>query len=362
MIRKAVLGMMFTLLLVSVSFALNIQLVRTEPTTIIVPDDFLTIQEAINHANSGDVVYVRSGTYYEGVVINKSISVIGELSHRPLLDGDKAHWPVKISANNVTFSRFRVRRSMAIYGYGGGGIYLVNSNSCLIANNEVMDNQYGIGLYGSSNNIIHNNLLEENQVNILCMGSMLPSDPFITSRNNTFVTNVLRKGGDAFALLDFSEGRIIGNTIMNNLRGVTIESSVDVRTYHNNFINNTDQILFKTSETCSWDNGYEGNYWSDYTGVDADGDGIGDTHYVIDENNQDNYPLMSPYIVGDINHDGTVNINDLLLVDDAYGTEAGDSDWNCHCDITGSEENSDGLIDIHDLATVGEKYGKNYPE
>jgi nitrous oxidase accessory protein NosD len=49
--------------------------------------------------------------------------------------------------------------------------------------------------------------------------------------------------------------------------------------------------------TVFWDNGSEGNYWDNYTGLDENEDGIGDTPYIIDENNQDNFPLMEPVII-----------------------------------------------------------------
>jgi len=66
--------------------------------------------------------------------------------------------------------------------------------------------------------------------------------------------------------------------------------------YRNNFINNTKTIQVESpSHQNYWDNGSEGNYWSDYHGTDDNGDGVSDTSYVIDENNIDRYPLMTPY-------------------------------------------------------------------
>jgi hypothetical protein len=48
-----------------------------------------------------------------------------------------------------------------------------------------------------------------------------------------------------------------------------------------------------------WDGGSIGNYWSNYNGSDSNLDEIGEAPYVINEENQDNYPLMSPVNIFD---------------------------------------------------------------
>jgi hypothetical protein len=61
--------------------------------------------------------------------------------------------------------------------------------------------------------------------------------------------------------------------------------------YENNFLGDGQDV----DSDCFWNKGSMGNYWAGYNGTDADGDGIGDTPYIIDENNIDHYPLMYPF-------------------------------------------------------------------
>ena len=98
----------------------------------------------------------------------------------------------------------------------------------------------------------------------------------------------------------------------------------------------------------TWDDCYPsgGNYWSDYSGVDAYSgvyqnetgrDGIGDTPYVIDEYNIDRYPLMTAYppIQGDVNSDGKVRVDDILAIALAFGSNYGDPKYEPILDING---------------------------
>ncbi len=105
---------------------------------------------------------------------------------------------------------------------------------------------------------------------------------------------------------DVSNGQIYNNTIYNNMNGTYLEWSTGLNIFfHNNFINNTWQATDNSGGENKWYNDYlhEGNYWSDYSGEDVEGDpnyspgadGIGDYGYEIDCCASDDYPLMVPW-------------------------------------------------------------------
>ena len=169
-----------------------------------------------------------------------------------------------------------------------------------------------------------------------------------------------------------SSNTILGNNITNNAIGIWLVSSSNNLICHNNFVNSTDGdhvIDFASSSANTWDDGYlsGGNYWSDYNGTDVHrgayqnetgSDGVGDTPYTIDPNNEDHYPLMTPWhqIPGDINFDGKVSLQDLIILTKAYGSKPGDANWNPVADILGH-----GKVDLADIVTLANHYGQHYP-
>jgi parallel beta-helix repeat protein len=153
-----------------------------------------------------------------------------------------------------------------------------------------------------------------------------------------------------------SENNITRNTLKDNANGLGLTGTNNT-IYHNNFIANQNQTRMDSSHINIWDNSYEGNYWSDYNGTDFDRYGIGSIPYTIDADNQDNCPLKSPHMIGDINHDAKVNILDIMIIARAFWTVPGDGRWNIHADIDGNNE-----INIADISIPAKSFRKEWKD
>jgi len=350
--------------------------------------DYVTIQEAINANETidGHTISVDAGIYYENIVVNKSISLIGENRINTVIDGVGLNYTgtlVTITADNVEMSRFTVINAgfiginvddsqycevheniVCFTGDRGivfdqgeynsaynniiynssvyGAIEAIWSNSNAIYNNLAYFNQWGIATNHGSYNRIYNNTVHSNRdsgihIDWPSTGNIIYNNNIESNANqgisvingaseNTIYNNAITANNNAGILFDNSSSNsIYENNIAANYRGVEFymcsdnslsENTITANTYcgvylsesssnkfyHNSFMDNTWQVYSETS-TSIWNEDYPqgGNYWSEYididlyTGASQDeigSDGIWDHPYVIDENNQDNYPIV----------------------------------------------------------------------
>jgi nitrous oxidase accessory protein len=370
----------------------------TESSVIHVPSQYLTIQGAINAANAGDAIIVSAGVYGEHVVVNKSISLIGENREFTIVDGNGTDNVFSVVADDVYIGNFTVRnglRGILINGknctvsnnivtgnQGDSGIYqsgmgvLMNYSSFnLVCGNTITDNGgfipglawgCGIGCFHSSQNFVARNVVYDNEAFGVAIGGdcnivegnnatgngadgmrvggdnnsiignfMIANKGFgaqvLGSHNNILKGNYVSKNGNldiwgqpseggidlgwsdgsviednfvcdnplwGIAMRDLNPRNIIrGNTVLNNSVGIYFHYSNDSTVYHNNFINNSRNASVGDAyaDIEAWDNSAEGNYWSNFTGADANLDGIIDTPYVLGIRNQDNCPLAEPW-------------------------------------------------------------------
>ena len=193
-----------------------------------------------------------------------------------------------VNSTNITVKNLTITKS-------GAGILLAYAKESVIEGVNASNCSKGISLAYSEGNTINNNTMTNNEIGI----------HLETSSNNMIINNVASNNERIGIQLHESDGNnVIGNTISKNqFRGIELWSSSNNVICCNNFINNTKQVRSYYS-TNTWDNGYPsgGNYWSDYNGTDfysgpyqnvTGDDGIGDKPYLIDEENQDRYPLMN---------------------------------------------------------------------
>jgi parallel beta-helix repeat protein len=335
--------------------------VKAEARTIVVPDDYSTIVAAIGNASEGDIIFVREvRTYNETIIIDKPLSLIGENNRTKLIGwahiqpytSGWLHPVIQIEADDVKISGFTIYYShFGITGSGDRGQILGNNLEEIGINlggsyNTISENNItgapGIDVSGSFNTIIGNNLIRSGQgidvtgsSNTISGNNVTDADVGIevNGDSNIIFDNIVREGGVGIELETGSGNTVYGNIIIENwFMGIHLSTTFDNiiyenyiannvyehdgygvslsgRGYHaenntfyrNTFMNNSCHFRIEAPYYVNyWDNGEEGNYWDDYENRYPDAtitDGIWNTPYVIDDNNQDNYPLVKPAII-----------------------------------------------------------------
>jgi parallel beta-helix repeat protein len=170
-------------------------------------------------------------------------------------------------------------------------ITLKNRHNIVIKNIDIRDYVRSIQLEDSSNIIIYNN-------NMITSGNI----ELDSSVGNQIVGNNITSLSTYCIKFEHgsSDNLIVGNRFYDAGLAVDINSGRNNTFYHNNFIDNSKNVQAYGNNF--WDDGLEGNFWSDYEGADADGNGVGDIPYIVDDDDNltDRYPLMSPFNINSV--------------------------------------------------------------
>jgi len=277
------------------------------------PADFSKIKDAVKAASPGDTILVKAGIYREWHInLKDDLSLIGENKDNTIIDGRVGGWILNVTfRHGVTITGFTIQNSSG----GTAGIWLDFSTNNIIRNNIIKNHDSGIYATNSYGNLIEGNWVANNYEGIILSTGCRENK--IRGNNVTGNTHPIIGGGIDLTngardnevennnivqnkygiIISHENNSIFGNQIIKNGVGIYeyLEPTHGYKIFHNNFINNTKQVDLGNSSVNAWDNGAEGNYWSNYNGTDSDQDGIGNISYNINVNNTDHYPLMGMF-------------------------------------------------------------------
>jgi parallel beta-helix repeat protein len=203
-IKALIIGVIILIIGLSINSSSGIIVKKTSPGVLVSPG---YIQDLIDDASDGDTIFIPSGVYYENIVIDKPITLIGENKDTTIIDGNDNGIVVEISSNFVNLTGFTVRNSDYI------GVYIVDSKFCRISDNiiEYHINQNnvakGIAIKDSSYIALSKNIINECNTGI-----------FLWHRNDncSVSDNLITNNGYGIEMWDVIYCNISMNIIKNN--------------------------------------------------------------------------------------------------------------------------------------------------
>ena len=375
---------------------------------------YLTIQDAINAPETlnGHTILADAGTYYEHVVVNKTLSIIGEDKYNTVIDGNSTGNVINITANDVRIAEFTIQNSGL--GYPDSGVFVYDSNGNNISQNIISANVFGIYLNSSDDNTIEGNkvslnsdsgiVLETSDDNTLVnnnvfsntqYGFMLNysdsniivsnnvSDNFRgiqlwNSHNNTLVDNTLSNNNDeGIRLLDSNNNSIVENDVLGNWKGIKLQTSLH-NTLNGNDVSNNDygiRLIASSSNNTIVGNTVSNNDYGIFLDVSDNNtifhnNFIGNTQQVDSTNSiniwDDGYPsggnYWSDHNPPDIysgpyqNETGSDGIGDLPYIIDGNNTDRYPLIYP-YGYVPSPDVNGDGIVDIVDIVIVALAFG-----
>jgi len=383
MLKSILSGMVVALLLTNTfALVLGIQSTQSVSTTIVVPDDYTTIQEAINAANFGDRICVRAGTYPEKLVVSKTVSLVGENRGTTIIDGLGSGTVVYVTASSVNISGFTIQNSgVPTVWPAESGIILWYSDRSTITNCIITSNGgHGFCFVESRYYTISNSIVSNNNYIGIAVGDTGSSNGVI--RNNTVYSNRL-SGIEAYRGSD--DTIVEDNTVYNNMMGIVFGWSDHCMIRSNRLYNNTASVLLDTTSYCtilnnsiSYKQGIVllglGNYFNNILnntvrfGEYGIGLGASAMYTTISGNviSRNEYGLFIAYNQGYPNYDNYIYHNDFVdnvvnarIDEDRYsnvwddGYPSGGNYWS---DYVGVDEKSGPDQDLPGRDGIGDKF------
>ncbi len=200
--------------------------------------NYTSLQEAINAAENGDTILVNQGAYHENVIVNKTLSIIGENAETTIIDGGTGDFAILIDADSVTVSGFTIR-STQHYESGPTHVSVILDavGNCTLCGNIITGSDQGIALDAASQNfIVHNNITQNHFALILSQ-----------SKSNTVRENNILNDGIAVWLTQSSDGNLIDKNNMTCTSGIQVAGSSGNVITSNNFTDNSPGVELDNS-------------------------------------------------------------------------------------------------------------------